>query len=266
MLLSKYLSGSAKFLNKSEIFTMNTKIFKLIMENLEESLNLPKYDQIRKGLSEQTVVQDLPWTPARYEKFKTKIEQTLDLPCDFIGSVKQIVDDLDIRYSNRFFGEIWKPHTEDYSYTGWKLVEEVNALKPKAVLDVGCGYNQFKDRIPNLVGIDPYNNCADYQVDILEFAAVKESFDVIMALGSINFNSKEDIELRLANCVKLLAPNGKMFFRVNPGIQHVKGPWVDVFPWSFEFAHEFAKKFNLNLETFKKDANSRLYFVYHKTT
>lgn len=266
MLLSKYLSGSAKFLNKSEIFTMNTKIFKLIMENLEESLNLPKYDQIRKGLSEQTVVQDLPWTPARYEKFKTKIEQTLDLPCDFIGSVKQIVDDLDIRYSNRFFGEIWKPHTEDYSYTGWKLVEEVNTLKPKAVLDVGCGYNQFKDRIPNLVGIDPYNNCADYQVDILEFAAVKESFDVIMALGSINFNSKEDIELRLANCVKLLAPNGKMFFRVNPGIQHVKGPWVDVFPWSFEFAHEFAKKFNLNLETFKKDANSRLYFVYHKTT
>lgn len=266
MLLSKYLSGSAKFLNKSEIFTMNTKIFKLIMENLEESLNLPKYDQIRKDLNENTMIQDLPWTPARYEKFKTKIEQTLDLPCEFVGSVKQIVDDLDIRYSNRFFGEIWKPHTEDYSYTGWRLVEEINALKPKAVLDVGCGYNQFKDRISNLVGIDPYNNCSDYQVDILEFAAVAESFDVIMALGSINFNSKEDIELRLANCVKLLAPRGKMFFRVNPGIQHQKGPWVDVFPWSFEIAHEFAKKFNLNLETFKKDANSRLYFVYHKTT
>jgi len=245
---------------------MNSKIFQLIMKNLEESLNLPKYDEIRNNLNQDTIVQDLPWTPARYEKFKVKIEQTLDLSCEFIGSIKEITNDLDIRYSNRFFGQIWKPHTEDYSYTGWNLVEEVNKLNPKKVLDVGCGYNQFKDRIKNLTGIDPYNNCADYQVDILEFAAVKESFDVIIALGSINFNSREDIELRLANCVKLLSPKGKMFFRVNPGIQHIKGPWVDVFAWSFELVHDFAKKFNLTLETFKKEANGRLYFVYSKST
>lgn len=244
---------------------MNNKIFKLLIENLEQAFSLPKYDNVRSTLSKDTVVDSLPWTPARYEKFKGKIHSILDVESDFNGSVEQIVNDLDIKYSNRFFGMIWKPHTEDYSYTGWKLVEEINSLNPKAVLDVGCGYNQFKERIPNLIGIDPYNNCADYQVDILEFAAVAESFDVIMALGSINFNSKEDIELRIANCVKLLAPKGKMFFRVNPGIQHVKGPWVDVFPWSFEIVHEFAKKFNLELETFKKDANSRLYFVYKKS-
>ncbi len=234
------------------------------MKNLDESLNLPKYATIKAGLNKDTVVLDLPWTPARFNKFKKKIEDTLSLTCEFKGTVEQIVNDLDIRYTGRFFGEIWKPQTERYSYTGWQLVDSVNKLQPKAVLDVGCGYNQFKDRIPNLIGIDPYNNCADYMVDILEFAAVEESFDAIIALGSINFNSKEDIELRLANCVKLLAPKGKMFFRVNPGIQHEKGPWVDVFPWSFEIAHEFAKKFNLQLDEFKKDANNRLYFVYTK--
>lgn len=243
---------------------MNTKIYALLMKNLDDALNLPKYATIRAGLNKDTVVLELPWTPARFDKFKKKIEDTLSLSCDFKGTVEQIVNDLDIRYTGRFFGEIWKPQTERYSYTGWQLVESVNKLRPKAVLDVGCGYNQFKDRIPNLIGIDPYNNCADYMVDILEFAAVEESFDAIIALGSINFNSKEDIELRLANCVKLLAPKGKMFFRVNPGIQHEKGPWVDVFPWSFEIAHEFAKKFNLQLDEFKKDANSRLYFVYTK--
>lgn len=243
---------------------MNTKIFQLLIENLQESFILPKYDQIRTDLSKDTIVQNLPWTPARYNKFKNKIQSILDIETELAGSVENIVNELDIKYSNRFFGMIWKPHTEDYSYTGWKIVEEINALKPKAVLDVGCGYNQFKERIPNLIGIDPYNNCADYQVDILEYAAVAESFDVIIALGSINFNSKEDIELRLANCVKLLAPQGKMFFRVNPGIPHQKGPWVDVFPWSFEIAHEFSKKFDLELETFKKDSNSRLYFVYKK--
>lgn len=243
---------------------MNNKIFNLILQNLEESFKLPKYDRIRGTFNKNTIVNSLPWTPARFSKFKDKINQTLDLNHEFNGSIEQITNELDIQYSNRFFGQIWKPHTEDYSYTGWKLVDEVNSLKPKKVLDVGCGYNQFKERIPNLIGIDPYNNCADYQVDILEFSAVAESFDAIIALGSINFNSKEDIELRLSNCVKLLAPEGKMFFRVNPGIQHQKGPWVDVFPWSFEIAHEFAKQFNLELETFKKDANSRLYFVYRK--
>jgi SAM-dependent methyltransferase len=243
---------------------MNNKIFSLIIENLHQSFNLPKYKGVYDNLNKYTVVNDLPWTPARLRKFKDKIEQTLDLPFEPAGTVESIVNELDVKYSNRFFGEIWKPNTEKYTYTGWQLVEEINKLNPRKVLDVGCGYNQFKDRIPNLVGIDPYNNCADYQVDILEFSAVAESFDVVIALGSINFNSKEDIELRIANCVKLLAPKGKMFFRVNPGIQHVKGPWVDVFPWSFELAHEFAKKFNLELETFKKDNNSRLYFVYKK--
>ena len=243
---------------------MNGKIYNLVIKNLEEAFNLPKYADILSNLNENTVVSELPWTPARFSKFKTKIESTVDLPCEFKGTVKQIVDELDIKYSGRFFGEIWKPRTDDYSYTGWGLIEEVNKINPKAVLDVGCGYNQFKGRIQNLVGIDPYNNCADYMIDILEFAAVEESFDAIIALGSINFNSRNDIRDRIANCVKLLSQNGKMFFRVNPGIQHEKGPWVDVFPWSFEIAHEFAKEFNLKLETFKKDGNNRLYFVYSK--
>lgn len=243
---------------------MNHKIYQLLIENLQESFKLPKYSKISQSFNNDTIVENLPWTPARYEKFKDKIITTLDVQSDFVGTIKNIVDELDTKYSNRFFGEIWKPQTDIYNYTGWKLVDEVNKLKPNKVLDVGCGYNQFKERIHNLIGIDPYNNCADYQVDILEFSAVAESFDVIIALGSINFNSKEDIELRLANCVKLIAPKGKMFFRVNPGIQHKNGPWVDVFPWSFEIIHEFAKKFDLTLETFKKDANSRLYFVYSK--
>jgi SAM-dependent methyltransferase len=244
--------------------SMNTKIYSLVMENLTKALNLPKYNEILNQLSKNSVITDMGLTPARLDKFKKKLEDTLSVSVDLDkGSVEKIVNDLDIKYSGMFFGEIWKPQTDIYNYTGWKLVDEVNKLNPKSVLDVGCGYNQFKGRIQNLVGIDPYNNLADYQVDILEFAAVDESFDVIIALGSINFNSKEDIEARLANCVKMLATNGKMFFRVNPGIQHVKGPWVDVFPWSFQIAHEFAKKFNLSLDEFKKDDN-RLYFVYTK--
>jgi hypothetical protein len=52
--------------------------------------------------------------------------------------------------------------------------------------------------------------------------------------------------------------------RVNPGIAHKTGPYVDIFPWNFEVVKEFEEKYNLRLETFKKDANDRLYFVYQK--
>jgi hypothetical protein len=243
---------------------MNTKIFALLIKNLEESFKLPKYDKIRKSFDSQTVIDELPWTPARFDKFKERIEQELDLSCEFVGTVWGITNELDIKYSNRFFGEIWKPQTEMYSFTGWNLVDEINKLNPNKVLDVGCGYNQFKGRINNLIGIDPYNNCADYQIDILEFVDDAKSYDVIIALGSINFNSLQDIEARMYKCVQLLSDNGKMFFRVNPGIPHQKGPYVDIFPWNFEIVKTFAKQFNLTLETFKKDSNSRLYFVYSR--
>jgi len=241
---------------------MNSKIFNLLQKNLQIAFNLPKYSKIL--INEDTVVDQLPWTPARYRKFKDAIEAELSLPCDYVGTLREITNDLSERYILRFFGEIWKPRTDDYSFTGWQLVEEINNLNPNKVLDVGCGYHPFKGRIKNLTGIDPYNNLADYQVDILEFNVKPESYDVIMALGSINFNSKDEVEARFAHCVKLLAPNGRFYLRANPGVSHKNGPYVDIFPWSFEVVNEFAEKYNLKLLEFKKDANNRLYFVYQK--
>ena len=241
---------------------MNTKIFSLITKNLRQAFNLPKYSKI--SITEDTVVDALPWTPARYRKFKDAVEAELSLPCEYRGTLKQIVDDLSERYTHRFFAEIWKPRTGDYEHTGWSLVDEINALNPESVLDVGCGYHPFKGRIQNLVGIDPYNNCADYEVDILDYRVKPASHDVIIALGSINFNSRDDIEQRFSHCVNLLKPGGKFYLRANPGITHKTGPYVEIFPWTFEVVNEFAETYQLQLETFKRDANERLYFVYTK--
>lgn len=241
---------------------MNQKIFKLLTENLKQAFHLPKHQKI--VFDADTIVDQLPWTPAQYRKFKDAMDAELHLPCDYVGTVKDITADLSERYTHRFFAEIWKPRTGDYDYTGWNLVEEVNDQNPRAVLDVGCGYHPFKGRINNLTGIDPYNNCADYEVDILEYRVKPESYDIILALGSINFNSKDEIEERFAHCVNLLAPNGKFYLRGNSGEAHKTGPYVDIFPWSFEVASEFAEKYNLKLDTFKKDSNNRVYFVYTK--
>jgi len=243
-------------------FYMNTKIFSLIAKNLQSAFILPKYSKI--SITEDTVVDQLPWTPARYRKFKDAVEAELSLPCEYRGTLKQIVDDLSERYTHRFFAEIWKPRTGDYEHTGWSLVDEINELTPESVLDVGCGYHPFKGRIQNLVGIDPYNNCADYEVDILDYRVKSASHDVIIALGSINFNSRDDIEQRFVHCVSLLKTHGKFYLRANPGITHKTGPYVEIFPWTFEVVNEFAETYNLRLDTFKRDANDRLYFVYTK--
>ena len=136
---------------------------------------------------------------------------------------------------------------------------------PKKILDVGCGYHPFKQRLPNLIGIDPYNDQADYMVDVLDFRMHMGQWDAIIALGSINFNSKQDVETRFAHAVDLLSPGGRIYMRANPGIQWHNAPWVEIFAWNFEMAAELAERYQLQLETFKQENNiGRLYLVFAK--
>lgn len=240
---------------------MNTKIFKLLSENLNHAFKLPKYQGI--VIDQNTVVDQLPWTPARYRKFKQAMESELGVPVDLVGTLADVTHRASEDYIKHFFSQVWQPRTDDYSHTGWALADEVNRLNPQAVLDVGCGYHPFKSLIKNIVGIDPYNSAADYQVDILEYNVKPESYDVIIALGSINFNTRDEIEQKFGHCVNLLAPGGRFYLRANPGIPHKTGPYVDIFPWSFSVVNDFAQQFGLELLEFKKDVD-RLYFVYQK--
>ena len=242
---------------------MNSKIFNHIVEKMKDTFHLPKYDAIRAAFGADTNLDGLPWTPARKSKFQQDLQATFGVPVELEGTVAELVERTDVRYLAWFFGEIWKPKTEKYNWTGYRIAEEICRANPKRVLDVGCGYNPFKGRIPNLIGIDPYNNCADFQVDILDYHVEPASFDHVIALGSINFNSRADIELRFAATINLLAPNGHLWMRCNPGLSHKNGPWVEIFPWSFDVAYELAKKYNLTLETLKQDQD-RLFFLFRR--
>jgi len=44
------------------------------------------------------------------------------------------------------------------------------------------------------------------------------------------------------------------------------GPYVDIFPWTFEVVNEFAERYNLKLLEFKREPAElgRLFFVYQK--
>lgn len=244
---------------------MNNKIFNFLLKNLEETFNLPKYAEIRNSFNTKTMISELPWTPARFEKFKDKVATTFDVDnINYDGSIIDLTNDIDTKYSARFWGGIWQPRTEVYQYTGWGIVDRINKANPRAVLDVGCGFNQFKARIPNLIGIDAYNNNADYMVDILDYNVPNESYDHIIVFGSINFGDFDDINKRFKKVIDLCMSGGTIYVRANPGHVHKNGPWIEIYPWDFDTAYKIAQIHNCELSSFKKDNGDRLYFELKK--
>ena len=217
---------------------MNKKIFARLLTHSEN--NLDKITQ--------------PWI---METFGVEVAR-----CD---TIEQYVEAIDDACLHKYFSKYWQNDMKKWKYSGVQLIDEVNSLKPRAVLDVGCGYNEFKGRIDNLVGIDPYNDKADLQVSTLEYKT-DHKYDVILCLGSVNFGDRDKIVAEVGRCVNLLADNGTMFFRVNPGVQHDKpeADWIEFFGWNVPFIIELAEIYNLKILDIRDDTNQRKYFVYRK--
>jgi len=174
-------------------------------------------------------------------------------------------NDIDTKCLHKYFQKHWQADMKKWKYSGLSLIDQVNELNPRAVLDVGCGYNEFRGKIHNLIGIDPYNNKADHQLDLMSYKP-QNKFDIILALGSINFGGRNKIIAEVSKCVNMLEDRGMMFFRVNPGVQHDKpeAKWIEFFAWNVPFIIELAEMLNLKVLDIRDDRNKRKYFVYRK--
>jgi len=181
------------------------------------------------------------------------------------NNVEQYARAIDDAVLHRYFSKVWQSDMKKWKHSGLKLIDEVNKLKPRNVLDVGCGYNEFKGKINFLTGIDPYNDNADIKINTIDYKP-NQKFDVILCLGSINFGSQSKIQKEVAHCASLLEQDGVMFFRVNPGVPHDKpeSKWIDFFAWNVPFIIELADKLNLKVLDIRDDTNKRKYFVYRK--
>ena len=191
--------------------------------------------------------------------------ETFGVEVDRCDTLEQYVEAIDVACLHKYFSKYWENDIKKWKYSGLALVDEVNSLKPRAVLDVGCGYNEFKGKIDNLTGIDPYNDKADLQVSTLEYRT-DQKFDVMLCLGSVNFGSRDKILAEVGRCVNLLEDGGTMFFRVNPGVQHDKSEakWIEFFAWNVPFIIELSQMFNLKILDIRDDSNQRKYFIYRK--
>ena len=193
-----------------------------------------------------------------HELFDVTIDSKHDTLVDYTNAI-------DDRCLHVYFSKHWQADMKKWKYSGLALIDQINEMHPRAVLDVGCGYNEFRGKINNLVGIDPYNPEADYQVDLLRYKP-QQKFDIILALGSINFGGKNKIIAEVSKCVNMLEKDGIMFFRVNPGLQHDKheAKWIEFFGWNVPFIIELAEMFNLKILDIRDDSNNRKYFIYKK--
>lgn len=193
------------------------------------------------------------------------IMETFGVEVKRCDTIEQYVEAIDNACLHNYFSKYWQNDMKKWKFSGVALIDEINSLKPRTVLDVGCGYNEFKGRIDNLIGIDPYNDKADLQVSTLEYRT-DQLFDVIMCLGSVNFGDRDKIIAEVGRCVTLLEDGGTMFFRVNPGVQHDKpeAKWIEFFAWNVPFIIELAEIFNLKILDIRDDTNQRKYFIYRK--
>ncbi|RSZ58874.1 class I SAM-dependent methyltransferase [Massilia atriviolacea] len=141
----------------------------------------------------------------------------------------------------RFFNaRTWQASIERFPLSGYALVDRVNALRPRFVVDVGCGFNPFKGKIPNLIGIDIANDGADLQCDLHDAPFADAAIDVCLALGSINFGDRAAILAALRKVHAWLKPGGSLFMRANPG--EPIGAAITVFPWDEESVAQFASE------------------------
>ena len=192
----------------------------------------------------------------------------VDINISSFDNLATLTEIIDHEVLKNYFSKVWQPQTKKYKYSGLSIIDEVNNLQPKKVLDLGCGYNEFKGKINNLIGIDPYNERADVQVGILDYNA-QTNFDIIICLGSINFGTVDKIYTELEHAVSLTKQNGLLYFRANPGTQHEapEAKWIDFFEWTSEFIINSADRLGCELVTLNQDMGergSRYYFVLKK--
>ena len=158
-----------------------------------------------------------------------------------------------------YFGKHWTSRTSTYKYSNHSIAEKI---KPhERVIDIGCGFNEFKPIIENLVGIDIVNPKADVVVD-LEHYETDELFDVAFCLGSIQYGDDDDMTRQIGKVANILKPSSRIYWRSNTGVRDHKNEMVKIvpyYPWTKQKHEQYAEKFGFTLDFIADDSHGRIY-------
>jgi hypothetical protein len=187
---------------------------------------------------------------------------------------------LEKHFSTHWIDPIEKGFKDKFNYSGVKSIEMiVNLHECKNILDVGCGYNHFKDKFPDakFTSIEPYIDGADYKMTVTEYQRKfpDRQYDCVMALGSINFGPRAKILEEVEAMDKLTRPEGIQIWRVNPSDK----PFVDerfpiseliqYYSWDEPFIRQISELYNYRLIEYKEeivsDGSRRIFFIMKKS-
>jgi ubiquinone/menaquinone biosynthesis C-methylase UbiE len=135
---------------------------------------------------------------------------------------------------------------KEWLYSGYALLDKISPNE--SVIDIGCGSNLFKPHLPNLVGVDPATDAADYKIPFLQFNT-DQKFDVALCLGSVQFGQLDDIKEHLHKINSLLKPTGRIYWRCNE--RSFVPKWF--FKWTFELHQDLSTEFGYDLKDCKWD-------------
>jgi len=164
-----------------------------------------------------------------------------------------------------YFENSWQPDDTKFTHSGRALLDKIEPWE--SILDIGCGYNLFKEHFgTRLLGIDPANDAADVRVSIEEFNPGSLQWDVILCLGSLNFGNEATVFPQVMKAVSLCKPGGRIYWRQNPGVND--HPFIGVeeivfFPWTIELNYDWANILDCTVVECKWD-NTRIYSEWYK--
>ena len=163
-----------------------------------------------------------------------------------------------------YFRDSWQQDFSKFTYSGWELLNHID--QDESILDVGCGYNPFKNRHENVWGIDPAIDAADELVSIEDFNC-NNQWDVVLVLGSLNFGTKDLVRSQVEKAVSFCRSGGRIYWRQNPGDNDHPYPGIEkikFFGWTFEDNYQWAEEFGCEVVECKWDTGNRIYAEWRK--
>lgn len=163
---------------------------------------------------------------------------------------------------NKYFSSSWGSSLSGYVHSGYAVLDRISPTDH--VIDVGCGPNFFKGRLPHVVGVDPAHPNADVYSTIEEFETDR-LFDVALCFGSINFGTEDIITKQIDKINSLLKPSAKVFWRLNPGFydHHNSEQYkIHLYAWSFPRLNKFAEQYGFTQMNCAYDTNGQNLRLY----
>jgi hypothetical protein len=104
-------------------------------------------------------------------------------------------------------------HSDGYKQFRRDMLTWFNSFNCSTPIDIGCGANKFKGKIPNVIGLDMFNDNADILASIESNPFESNSIDGAIIFGSIQFLSEEYTLSNFDIAMSWIQPNSPILFK-----------------------------------------------------